>query len=108
MKKCYSGAEFPFRPHVGPLTPTSQIRGDHKVELLDLFPRQNLDTPDVSKIINGDRLRQVPNLLESSKGQTTLGGCRNEGGVESTVSKDVPVDDFLAKKQLHSRSPTSS
>jgi hypothetical protein len=39
IKKCCSGAEFPFRPHIGPPTPASQIRDDHKVELLDLLPR---------------------------------------------------------------------
>jgi hypothetical protein len=37
-----------------------------------------------------------------------LGGGRNEGGVEPTVLKDIPVDDFLAKEQLHSKSPRSS
>jgi aldehyde dehydrogenase (NAD+) len=70
------------------------------------FPDGTLDTPDMSKIINGGHHKRVLNLLESSKGQTILGGGYNKDRIELTVLKDVPTDDPLVKgRVLHSTRP---
>jgi acyl-CoA reductase-like NAD-dependent aldehyde dehydrogenase len=61
------------------------------------FPDGTLDTPDMSKIVNGNHHERVLNLLAISKGQTILGGSHNEDKIELTVLKDVPADDPLVK-----------
>lgn len=62
------------------------------------FPNGTLDTPDMSKIVNGNHHKRVLNLLADSKGQTILGGGHNEDKIELTVLKDVPADDPLVKE----------
>jgi len=62
------------------------------------FPNGTLDTPDMSKIVNGSHHKRVLNLLANSKGQTILGGGHNEDKIELTVLKDVPADDPLVKE----------
>ena len=61
------------------------------------FPDGTLDTPDMSKIINGNHHKRVLDLLASSKGQKILGGGHNQNRIELTVLKDVPTDDPLVK-----------
>lgn len=62
------------------------------------FPDGTLDTPDMSKIVNGNHYKRVLNLLASSKGQKILGGGHSQDKIELTVLKDVPVDDPLVKE----------
>ena len=62
------------------------------------FPNGTLDTPDTSKIINGNHHKRVLDLLASSKGQKILGGGYNEEKIELTVLKDVSADDTLVKE----------
>ena len=73
---------------------TRQIRDGRKVELYSTYlPNGTLDTPDTSKIVNGNNHKRVLNLLANSKGQTILGGGNGEHKIELTVPKDVPADD---------------
>jgi len=62
------------------------------------FPNGTLNTPDMSKIINGNHHKRVLNLLATSKGQKILGGGHNQDRIELTVLRDVPVDDPLVKE----------
>ena len=62
------------------------------------FPNGTLDSPDMSKMINGNHHKRVLNLLAASKGQKILGGGHNEDRIELTVLKDVPIDDPLVKE----------
>jgi hypothetical protein len=62
------------------------------------FPNGTLDTPDMSKIINGNHHKRVLASLANSKGQKILGGGYNEEKIELTVLKDVPVDDLLVRE----------
>jgi len=62
------------------------------------FPNGTLESPDMSKMINGNHHKRVLNLLASSKGQKILGGGHSQDRIELTVLKDVPVDDPLVKE----------
>ena len=62
------------------------------------FPNGTLDTPDMSKIINGNHHKRVLNLLANSRGQKILGGGHSQDKIELTVLKDVPVDDPLVNE----------
>lgn len=62
------------------------------------FPDGTLDTPDMSKIINGNHHKRVLNLLANSKGRKILGGGHNEDKIELTVLKNVPADDPLVRE----------
>jgi acyl-CoA reductase-like NAD-dependent aldehyde dehydrogenase len=62
------------------------------------FPNGTLDTPDMSKMINGKHHKRVLDLLATSKGQQILGGGHNQDKIELTVLKDVPADDPLVKE----------
>ena len=78
---------------------TRQIRDGRKVELYSTYlPNGTLDTPDMSKIVNGNNHKRVLNLLANSKGQTILGGGNDEHKIELTVPKDVPADDPFVKE----------
>ena len=61
------------------------------------FPNGTLNTPDMSKIINGNHHKRVLDLLATSKGQKILGGGHNQDRIELTVLRDVPADDPLVK-----------
>lgn len=64
------------------------------------FPSGTLNTPDTSKIINGNHHKRILDLLGSSKGVKIFGGGHTEDKIELTILKDVPVDDPLVKEEI--------